>query len=290
MKKIISAFVILLLLIPINGQIKESKNHSLQDLNCKACHLCTAPTKQSPCLIPCPRENQTAKENPVVVSLDKIENIYLPVTFSHRIHSQMSQMAGGCASCHHYNTVGSIQKCETCHEVEIKRDDINKPSLKRAYHMQCMECHREWGHETECNSCHASKKDFKSGKQKNLQKKYAEKNHPVVLEPTKLVYETKSDKGKLVTFYHAKKTGWALSKHHIILACSKCHGSKLPYKKLDKKCSSCHQGWNKETFKHTVTGLQLDETHSDLGCDDCHSENNYTEKPSCTNCHENYVY
>jgi len=363
MKKIISAFVILLLLIPINGQIKESKNHSLQDLNCKACHLCTAPTKQSPCLIPCPRENQTAKENPVVVSLDKIENIYLPVTFSHRIHSQMSQMAGGCASCHHYNTVGSIQKCETCHEVEIKRDDINKPSLKRAYHMQCMECHREWSHETECNSCHTSKKDFKSGKQKNLQKKYAEKNHPVVLEPTKLVYETKSDKGKLVTFYHddhtkkfgltcatchkqesctkchdvnrnsevklktvsikktfeeqhkncischkedncsschsstklesfdhAKKTGWVLSKHHIIVACSKCHGSKLPYKKLDNKCSSCHQGWNKETFKHTVTGLQLDETHSDLGCEDCHSENNYAEKPSCTNCHENYVY
>ena len=114
MKKIISAFVILLLSIPINGQIKESKNHSLQNLNGKACHLRTTPTKQSPCLIPCPRENQTAKENPVVVSLDKIENIYLPVTFSHRIHSQMSQMAGGCASCHHYNALGSIQKCERC--------------------------------------------------------------------------------------------------------------------------------------------------------------------------------
>jgi hypothetical protein len=226
-----------------------------------------------------------------------------------------------------------------------------------------MECHREWSHDTGCNSCHVLKRNLQKAQHEQVTKKIYSKDHPLILEPTRLTYQTNSDKGKLVTFYHddhtkkfglnctschkqesctkchdvnrnsdvklktvstkktfeeqhkncischkddncnnchsstklesfdhGKKTGWALSKHHVILACAKCHGSNLPYKKLDSKCLNCHQGWNKETFKHSVTGLKLDETHSDLGCEDCHSENNYAEKPSCTNCHENYVY
>ncbi|MFN3695286.1 MAG: cytochrome c3 family protein, partial [Ignavibacterium sp.] len=75
------------------------------------------------------------------------------------------------------------------------------PDLKGAYHRQCMDCHREWSGETGCNSCHVPIKDFKPEKKEVIQKRYAGKEHPVVLEPTKLVYETSSDKGKLVTFY-----------------------------------------------------------------------------------------
>ncbi len=91
-------------------------------------------------------------------------------------------------------------------------------------------------------------------------------------------------------FDHGKKTGWALNKFHIKLKCAACHGTKLPYKKLNNKCESCHQSWSSENFKHSVTGLQLDETHSDFGCEDCHLEKNFAVKPSCNNCHDNYSY
>jgi len=368
MKKILVATLTLILTVGINAQQSPGKDHSKLNINCKTCHVCDVPTKDDPCLIACPREKiatvyQKPEQTPELFIIDQISDRYGPVYFSHRLHAQMSVMSGGCENCHHFNTSGPILECNTCHESSRQREDVSRPDLKGAYHRQCMDCHREWSHETACNTCHTLKKNLKDAKQENIQKKYSGKVHPVVLEPTHISYQTNSEKGKLVTFYHddhtkkfgltcatchkqesctkchdvnrnsevklktvsikktfeeqhkncischkedncsschsstklesfdhAKKTGWALSKHHIILACSKCHGSKLPYKKLDKKCSSCHQGWNKETFKHTVTGLQLDETHSDLGCEDCHSENNYTEKPSCTNCHENYVY
>ncbi len=29
---------------------------------------------------------------------------------------------------------------------------------------------------------------------------------------------------------------------------------------------------------------------SDFGCEDCHLENNYAVKPTCVNCHDDYVY
>jgi len=368
MKKILVATLTLILTVGINAQQSPGKDHSKLNINCKTCHVCDVPTKDDPCLVACPRQKiatvyQKPEQTPELFVIDQISDRYGPVYFSHRLHAQMSVMSGGCENCHHFNTSGPILECNTCHESSRQREDVSRPDLKGAYHRQCMDCHREWSHETGCNTCHTLKKNLKDAKQENIQKKYSGKVHPVVLEPTHISYQTNSEKGKLVTFYHddhtkkfgltcatchkqesctkchdvnrnsevklktvsikktfeeqhkncischkedncsschsstklesfdhAKKTGWALSKHHIILACSKCHGSKLPYKKLDKKCSSCHQGWNKETFKHTVTGLQLDETHSDLGCEDCHSENNYAEKPSCTNCHENYVY
>ncbi|HEY4755341.1 MAG TPA: cytochrome c3 family protein [Ignavibacteriaceae bacterium] len=368
MKKILVATLTLILTVGINAQQSPGKDHSKLNINCKTCHVCDVPTKDDPCLIACPREKiatvyQKPEQTPELFIIDQISDRYGPVYFSHRLHAQMSVMSGGCENCHHFNTSGPILECNTCHESSRQREDVSRPDLKGAYHRQCMDCHREWSHETACNTCHTLKKNLKDAKQENIQKKYSGKVHPVVLEPTHISYQTNSEKGKLVTFYHddhtkkfgltcatchkqesctkchdvnrnsevklktvsikktfeeqhkncischkedncsschsstklesfdhAKKTGWVLSKHHIIVACSKCHGSKLPYKKLDNKCSSCHQGWNKETFKHTVTGLQLDETHSDLGCEDCHSENNYAEKPSCTNCHENYVY
>ena len=368
MKKILVATLTLILTVGINAQQSPGKDHSKLNINCKTCHVCDVPTKDDPCLVACPRQKiatvyQKPEQTPELFVIDQISDRYGPVYFSHRLHAQMSVMSGGCENCHHFNTSGPILECNTCHESSRQREDVGRPDLKGAYHRQCMDCHREWSHETGCNTCHTLKKNLKDAKQENIQKKYSGKVHPVVLEPTHISYQTNSEKGKLVTFYHddhtkkfgltcatchkqesctkchdvnrnsevklqtvstkktfeeqhkncischkedncsschsstklesfdhAKKTGWALSKHHIILACSKCHGSKLPYKKLDKKCSSCHQGWNKDTFKHSVTGLQLDETHSDLGCEDCHSENNYAEKPSCTNCHENYVY
>jgi hypothetical protein len=369
MKKIIYFIAALFFIGSINAQQSPGKDHSKLNISCKTCHTCDVPTKNEPCLVVCPRERiatvyQKPEETPAVIVIKELSDRYGPVYFSHRIHAQMSNMSGGCENCHHHNTSGPILNCNSCHEASRQREDISIPDLKGAYHRQCMDCHREWSGETGCNSCHVPKKDYKAEKTETIQKKYAGKDHPVVLEPTKLVYQTNSDKGKLVTFYHndhtnkfgltcvtchkqesctkchdvnrkndskprkvsskntfeeqhkncinchnknencnkchsektlepfdhSKTTGWALNKYHINLSCTKCHGSKLPYKKLDNKCISCHKDWNNETFKHSVTGLQLDETHAGFSCEDCHLENNYSVKPACTNCHDDYVY
>jgi len=369
MKKIFALILVLVFAIGINAQQSPGKDHSKLKISCKTCHTCDVPTKSDPCLVMCPREKmvtvyQKPEQTPELIVIDQMVDRYNPVYFSHRIHAQMSNMGGGCEGCHHFNTSGPILKCSSCHESSRKREDVSIPDLKGAYHRQCMDCHREWSHDTGCNTCHTPKKDMKAVKKDDLQKKYAGKEHPVVLEPTKLVYETKSDKEKFVTFYHndhtkkfglscttchkqesctkchdvnktdknknqkvvtkktfedqhkncischsktencskchnektlepfdhGKKTGWALNKHHINLSCVKCHGSKLPYKKLDNKCATCHQSWSSENFKHSATGLQLDEMHSELSCEDCHAESNFAKKPSCDGCHEDFSY
>lgn len=369
MKKIFAILVILYLTISTNAQQSSGKDHTKLNITCKTCHTCDVPTKSDPCLVKCPRERivtvyQKPEETPELITINQISDRYSPVYFSHKIHAQMSDMGGGCEGCHHFNTSGPILKCNSCHELSRKRDDVSLPDLKGAYHRQCMDCHREWSHETGCNSCHTPKKNLKDIKKTDIQKKYAGKEHPIVLEPTKLVYETNSDKGKFVTFYHddhtkkfklscttchkqesctkchdvnkidknknqkvvtkktfeeqhkncischskeencskchnekilepfdhGKKTSWALNKYHINLSCVKCHGSKVPYKKVDSKCSSCHQDWNSEIFNHSVTGLQLDEIHIELSCEDCHIDKNFVVKPNCDNCHENYLF
>ncbi len=369
MKNILTFVLFITFCAGINAQQSPGKDHSKLNINCKTCHTCDVPTKSDPCLVICPREKiatvyQKPEQTPAMIVIDQLSNKYGPVYFSHRIHAQMSTMSGGCETCHHHNTSGPILQCSSCHETSRKREDISLPDLEGAFHRQCMNCHREWSHENGCNTCHTLKKDLKNGKQQeNIQKKYAGKDHPVILEPTKIVFETNSDKGKFVTFFHddhtkkfgiscischkqesctkchdvtnksnkdiktiastksfderhqkcftchknddcttchknkvtepfdhAKQTGWALNRFHINLTCSKCHGDKMPYKKLDNKCISCHKNWNNETFKHSVTGLQLNETHADLGCEDCHIDKNFAVKPSCNGCHEDFNF
>ena len=369
MKKLYLLFLTALLLINLNAQQSPGKDHAKLNISCKTCHTCDVPTRQDPCLVMCPRDKistvyQKPEETPELITIDLLSDRYGPVYFSHKVHAQMSIMSGGCENCHHHNTSGPILKCNSCHESSRKREDVSIPDLKGAFHRQCMDCHREWSHETGCNSCHTLKTGLKNSSDKSVQKKYNGKDHPVVLEPTKLIFETKSDKGKLVTFYHndhtqkfgitcttchkqesctkchdvkdrniqknqdvvskksfeeqhkncischsknekcsdchsndksepfdhGKKTGWPLNKNHIKLSCAKCHGSKIPFQKLDSSCSGCHKNWNNENFKHVVTGLQLDETHSDFSCEDCHLDNNFSVKPVCTNCHDDYVF
>ena len=188
MKTLLSSLLVIIIIVSVNGQNNHS---SVKGLTCKTCHTCDVPTKQNPCLVPCPRDkmitvNQSAEVAPAVITISTLEDKYFPTVFSHKLHAQMSQMSGGCEGCHHYNTIGPILKCESCHDKNRKREDISKPDLKAAFHRQCMECHKEWSHSTDCNSCHALKSDFAGAKGKNPPLILSSANHPEVPEPTKL--------------------------------------------------------------------------------------------------------
>ena len=103
------------------GTGANKPSHIASDVNCKTCHNGEYPTKKDPLLAPCPRNQMISiyhspSEGPNIVVIDELENRYGKVIFSHRIHSQMSEMAGGCGGCHHYNTTGRFLNCKKCHE------------------------------------------------------------------------------------------------------------------------------------------------------------------------------
>ena len=92
---------------------------------------------------------------PTVVEMGEKGGQYGPVHFAHKMHADMSEMSGGCYGCHHYNSTSmAILSCRECHPKARAREDISMPDLKGAYHRQCMDCHRQWNHSTDCNGCH----------------------------------------------------------------------------------------------------------------------------------------
>ena len=159
MKKIALIFIMVINSVLLTQQ-KPKFIHP--NLECITCHTCEIPTKETPCLRACVREHlitvyHSADDAPEYINLDEfkvLEDYYTPVYFSHKLHAEMSHLAGGCQTCHHYNPPGSILSCKNCHENVRKREDLSKPDLKAAYHRQCMDCHRSWSHKDECRSCH----------------------------------------------------------------------------------------------------------------------------------------
>jgi Class III cytochrome C family/Outer membrane cytochrome MtrC/MtrF-like, domains II/IV len=94
--------------------------------------------------------------------LEKTEKSSLAKTF-HR------NQAGLCMGCHH-NSPGSLEppKCGSCHDTNydtkgpVSGSDFAKPSLKGAFHGQCITCHQEMKVTqvlaTDCVKCHELKK------------------------------------------------------------------------------------------------------------------------------------
>lgn len=263
-------------LLPVKEKSMKSSVNLADDLNknltCKTCHSGDYPTSKDPLLNPCPREGmmvteqRSYKEGPEALIIDAMSDKFEGVLFSHRIHSQMAAMTTGCSGCHHYNTSGPILKCSKCHESERAREDVSVPDLKSAYHRMCTTCHKQWSGENGCNTqCHAQKG---KGEPVDLQKGLQElkgKTHPLVPQPEKMVWETNTEQGKYVTFYH--------NEHFELfrIECKSCHGQ--------DNCTSCHPLKGEEKYKTVKTNLTFEEKH--MNCSGCHGGN------KCDKCHKN---
>ena len=322
MKNILLILAAVFFAIRIDAQQNLGKNHALLNINCKSCHVCEVPTKDDPCLIECPREKyitvfQKPEQTPDVIIIDQLSNRYGPVYFAHKIHAQMSEMSGGCQGCHHFNTLGPILKCNSCHETVRRREDIRLPDLKGAYHRQCMDCHRQWSQSTGCNSCHTLKSKTNFAELENVQKKYEGKDHPTVQQPTKIIYQTNSDKGKLVTFYHddhTDKFGYNCISCHKQESCTKCHDvNKASEEKIkpisisktfaeqhercischskNEPCAKCHSDKELKPFDHErSSGWALKDYHAKLSCNSCHESKRPFSKMdnNCLSCHKDW--
>lgn len=121
-----------------------------------------------------------AKEVPNSINLDSLVRLYEKVRFDHAKHIQLVK---DCAECHHHTTgtlvadpncvrchrnsgATKVVACRGCHSVQTfsaealreKGKNIyhqDKPSLKGAYHQNCLGCHSKTGGPTGCEDCHA---------------------------------------------------------------------------------------------------------------------------------------
>jgi len=85
------------------------------------------------------------------------ESARKPAVFPHREH----QEAYSCTACHHArDEIMVIDKCATCHTVEISNPDVN--SYKKAAHILCKDCHKDVNDQgkdapIKCSGCHIKK-------------------------------------------------------------------------------------------------------------------------------------
>ncbi len=281
-------------------------------LDCGECHTCENPSAENLCLKPCPslfmlqeHAKHTVTEAPDSMLLKILVNEYGPVRFNHKLHARMSDMDKGCAECHHYSPEGRIPPCGECHGGEANPANLRQPSLKGAYHRQCLSCHREWSHSTACAVCHIPLgAESLTGNVKDPTDIIGIP-HPLITEPVKRVYYTPYDRGPMVTFYHKehidlfglrcvdchqkencvfchdlqKPARLKKSQEEVHAICSGCHGT--------HKCSKCHDKKEKPAFSHADTGWPLSRFHRGADCRACHPTGKRISKlnKECIGCH-----
>ena len=237
------------------GQENGAQTSPASELSCSACHVEESPTKESADLIPCMREKSENNhrdpdaEAPDFFVLDALSEIYVPVIFPHKLHAAMTDMAGGCAVCHHRNPPGDILGCAECHGGPSNPVNLSQPSLKGAYHRQCLGCHREWSHETDCVVCHAKRAPGVVVAAPETMDDIIGTLHPNVVVPKQHVYEIADfEDGEFVTFHHKDHTeifGLKCVACHQQENCSRCHdvGVKMEHVRDDphQDCTLCHQ-------------------------------------------------
>jgi len=307
---ILSIFISFVLCTSIFTQ-NISIHHAQAPIDCNECHICKNPTFEEPCLKLFPefkREGLTvfdvASDAPEIIVIDTIKGIYSPTVFTHKLHAEMSYMAGGCQSCHHFNPPGKILRCIECHKPLTNREDLNKPSLKGAYHQQCLSCHREWSHSTNCTVCHPSEE------KKNISDKseFIGKTHPKIEVPGKLVYQTEEDDNPIVTFFHNQHNEMfklECADCHNNESCTHCHDTiknnsrtdkeahenciECHEKEIDDDCTKCHDKKERTPFTHGKTRFPLKKYHQNAECEDCHKTGKFTKlKRNCSSCHKKW--
>lgn len=165
---------------------------------------------------------------PDVIKIDEISDFYKAVIFPHSKHFTVPS---SCKACHHRFPEEPARSCYICHK---KKDTKTMLSLMKAYHKNCIECHKEMKKgPIKCIDCHKIKntavEDF------------------YILNTIPGVYGsvTLSHKG------HIKRNIECTTCHHILeekpKACKACHYSKnlknRPSLKgaYHRKCLTCHK-------------------------------------------------
>ncbi len=280
----------------------------------------------------------TGEYGPEVVILRELMNEYEAVPFSHAAHAQMAEMTDGCVTCHHQppepgaavepfapdrqqQQAHTIPACKSCHPLTAGPDDLRKPSLKGAYHRQCLNCHKAWTGDNGCTICHAARgkagEPAKPGDAATAVKlaptpgDIVGRLHPPIEAPAVKQYQTRyrPAAGNLVTFRHeahVKQYGIKCANCHRRDTCADCHEQtdtqrrpRVPLRPAmswsqshepclgchqQQTCSHCHHQEDQPPpppFDHAFTGQLLDQDHRELTCAQCHEQYQFSAAPTC---------
>jgi len=131
-----------------------SKRLGLKDAYHKQCMDCHKKQGKGP--MGCTECHPANAKLPEEIELGSLSDKYDPAPFDHGVHTDA---VSDCSSCHHASTKpGKMDKCGACHLAKPGPDAKVKMGLKKAYHKQCIGCHKESDEgPTECTDCHAKK-------------------------------------------------------------------------------------------------------------------------------------
>ena len=159
------------------------KDTSMSENNCSTCHTGSPERAHH-------TENMNHGDDLVSalpdddIMIDVLENSYEPAKLPHSMiirklldSSHNNKLANTfhqdeltmCRGCHHYSSTEPENQpplCRSCHTIDFDPEDLGKPRLIAAYHLQCMGCHEKMNLCTDCTSCHAQKGSTSTTSQK----------------------------------------------------------------------------------------------------------------------------
>jgi hypothetical protein len=298
---------------PLAAQDEQPSSHEhLWDQYCFDCHQCENPTTENPCLKDCPfsaLDMQSASfpslSAPDVMVIDELVSLYEPVVFAHKLHAEMSNMGQGCGQCHHYSLPDKVPACTECHRTEVGTASMVQPSLKGAYHRQCLGCHTSWDHSGGCGFCHAPV-DGASETGLIAKEQRLEVPPPRIETPSSFAYQTTHDAAPVVNFHHQQHTliyGVDCINCHRGEDCAYCHQREVAVESHINRaascfschnqdnCGLCHSTEQSPSFQHVASsGWNLGDQHDNIQCAACHGtmRSFTTPQGACGACHSDW--
>ena len=259
------------------------------------------------------QSNQTPPEIPGKIQIDRLENIFKPVDFDHRLHAEMAVMGEGCVTCHHHAEDEIYAPCGDCHLEVEEEASLAMPTLNGAYHRNCLNCHRDWSADHRCETCHAKQKLRFNTRRSLDATDFLAHPHKEIKIPDVLHFVRPESKQKPVLFHHQEhvelyrlqcehchrqtrcatchKEAMAPSQKVMTLTvhhapCSSCHDTQT-----ETDCSQCHRDTPSDGFSHELTGWALNRFHIPLKCEQCHSGTSPITAldQNCISCHDNFM-
>ncbi|MCG3136543.1 MAG: hypothetical protein HJJLKODD_00377 [Phycisphaerae bacterium] len=180
---------------------------------------------------------------------------------------------------------GDVYKGGLCRNTETSVIFRHHEHVQR-FGLKCVECH----HESSCACCHSQDQEVIQSVSPDIHHKacigcHKEDMSIAAREAGRCEScHWREGQPKPAPFDHVQ-AGWPLKKYHQSITCRQCHRT-VPFASLDRKCVTCHTGWDAKTFDHSVTGQILDDTHKEIDCQSCHLNNAYDQPPACQECHD----
>ncbi|NQV30426.1 MAG: cytochrome c3 family protein [Candidatus Marinimicrobia bacterium] len=249
---------------------------------------------------------------PDKIQIGLLENIFEPVQFDHKLHSEMTVMGDGCNTCHHHGSEGVYVPCADCHVTDEENASLSMPTINGAYHRNCLNCHQSWYGKKLCETCHTQKKRRFNLRNTLDATDILSHHHKEIIVPDLFHFVRPESQQKPVVFQHKEHVDlyrFKCEHCHLQTNCSTCHNysptpaaqvktlpvhhnpcSKCHDTQTEKSCNECHRNTPSKGFTHAKTGWELSQFHQGLSCDKCHvgAEPIRALDKTCTGCHTNF--